>query len=126
MVIVQSECRIFRVLLFLHATGIVPPSEDTGRKTNFIILENSDLKPKKWVWPVFVIVQPCDLYCPIRFDGEEQEDLSGCGVYLDPKYGVLWSYSEQGNRMACFNPIATNIEGMSMLLLQPQKFRLHL
>lgn len=50
---------------------------------------------------------------PIRFDDEDQEDLSGCGVYVDPEYDVLWSYSAQDNRVSCFNPIATNIEGRS-------------
>lgn len=35
-------------------------------------------------------------------------------MYVDPEYNVLWSYSALENRMSCFNPIATNIEGMDL------------
>ena len=48
----------------------------------------------------------------LRFDDEGQEDLSDCGVYADPEYNVLWSCSPEGNRMSCFNPISTSIDGM--------------
>ncbi len=47
-----------------------------------------------------------------RFDDDGQEDLSGCGVYVDPEYNILWSYSPKDNKMSCFNPIAANIEGI--------------
>ena len=50
-------------------------------------------------------------FFPLRFDDEEQQELSVCGVYLDPEYSVLWSYSAEENRMCCFNPITANIEG---------------
>ncbi len=32
-----------------------------------------------------------------RFDDDGQEDLSGCGVYVDPEYNILWSYSPKDN-----------------------------
>lgn len=86
-----SRCKVFSSSS-PKTTGIVPPV-DADRKTSFIMI-NSDLKPKK-------------------FDDEEQQELSGCGVYLDPEYNVLWSYSAEENRMCCFNPITANIEGDS-------------
>lgn len=49
-------------------------------------------------------------YLCLRFDGEGQQDLSGCGMCIDPEYNVLWSYSPDSNKVACFNPIAANIE----------------
>lgn len=58
----------------------------------------------------------CDLW-PIRFDDECQEDLSGCGVHVDSDYNVLWSYSAKQNSMACYNPVANNMEGTGMCQL---------
>ncbi len=52
-----------------------------------------------------------------RFDDDGQEDLSGYGVYVDPEYNILWSYSPKDNKMSCFNPIAANIEGIVNLNL---------
>ena len=46
-----------------------------------------------------------------RFDGEEQQDLGDCGLCVDPEYNVLWSYSSHSGKVACFNPIAADIDG---------------
>ena len=66
------------------------------------------------------------IFAWIRFDDESQEDLSGCGVYVDPEYNVLWSYSALENRMSCFNSIATNIERLFGHRIVTLLVRLHL
>ena len=48
-----------------------------------------------------------------RFDGDEQQNLGDCGVCVDPEYNVLWSYSPHSGKVACFNPIAADIDGES-------------
>lgn len=48
-----------------------------------------------------------------RFDGEDQQNLLGCGVCIDPEYNVLWSFSPCSGEVSCFNPIAADIEGRS-------------
>lgn len=48
-----------------------------------------------------------------RFDGEDQQNLLGCGVCIDPEYNVLWGFSPCSGEVSCFNPIAADIEGGS-------------
>ena len=55
----------------------------------------------------------CDLYVIIfsRLDGDEQEDLSGRSLCIDPEYNVLWSYNHDTNEMCCYNPVAAEVNG---------------
>ena len=46
-----------------------------------------------------------------RFDGEDQQQLAGCGVSMDSEYNVLWTFSPSSGKVSCFNPIAADIEG---------------
>jgi len=52
-----------------------------------------------------------------RFDGEDQQNLLGCGVCIDPEYNVLWSFSPCSGEVSCFNPIAADIEDSSGTIL---------
>lgn len=52
--IMSSSSRRVVVSNNTFSPGIVPPSDDSARKTNFIMIENSDLKPKKWVSPMYM------------------------------------------------------------------------
>ena len=46
-----------------------------------------------------------------RLDGDEQEDLSGRSLCIDPEYNVLWSYNHGTNEMCCYNPVAAEVNG---------------
>ena len=47
----------------------------------------------------------------LRLESEGQQDLTMCAVSIDPEYNILWSYSSESNKISCFNPIASNVEG---------------
>ena len=44
-------------------------------------------------------------------DDDSQQILVGCGVCIDPEYNILWTYSPDGNKVASFNPVTSNIQG---------------
>lgn len=61
-----------------------------------------------------------------RCDSDDQQELCGRGLCVDPEYDVLWSYSNQPRpTIACYNPVTTNLKGILTLHIQwnPSPFR---
>lgn len=54
-----------------------------------------------------------------RCDSDDQQELCGRGLCVDPEYDVLWSYSNQPRpTIACYNPVTTNLKGILTLHIQ--------
>ena len=73
-------------------SGLVPPVRAGAPKPNIVMIDRGEQRAKK-------------------FDSEDQQDLANCGLCIDPEYNILWSFSPATRKIACFNPIAANING---------------
>ena len=48
----------------------------------------------------------------LRYDTDDQQDLSGRGLCIDPEYDVLWSFTDTPRpTVSCFNPVTTGVKG---------------
>ena len=53
-----------------------------------------------------------------RYDADDQQDLSGRGLCIDPEYDVLWSFTDDPQpTIACFNPVTTGVKGTQYIYL---------
>lgn len=58
------------------------------------------------------------LFLYARCDSDDQQELCGRGLCVDPEYDVMWSYSNHPQpTIACYNPVTTNIKGILVIVL---------